>query len=48
MIATKVNPDLVKERANATCDTLKLAAVLYGGEENVKRRIQLADLVEVR
>jgi hypothetical protein len=48
MVVTKMNSDLVKERSSATFDVLKLAAVLYGGEANVKRRTQLADLVEVR
>jgi hypothetical protein len=48
MSSTKVNPDLAIERTTNTFSPHQLAIWLRGGEAAVKRRNQLADLIEVR
>ena len=36
--ATKVNPDLAKERAKASFDTAELTHLLHGGQEKTERK----------
>ncbi len=45
---TGVNPELVRERARASFNVDKLSEFLYGGEQRLKRRMELTAMVEVR
>ena len=42
--ATKVNPDLAKERAKASFDTTELTYLLHGGQQKTERKRFLGKL----
>lgn len=42
-----MNPDIVKERKNATFDVEKLTFILDGGPEKTRRRREIGEIVNV-
>jgi hypothetical protein len=48
LIRDRDNPDITKERQNATLDFYELSAFIHGGEQILKRRREILDFVESR